>query len=195
MAWVWPILRAHRSQGVEEPLERRRARPRRAAGRAPGDEAARKSRVRASHATAITAAIGARMCATPAPTRRSRSALATPAAMRRAFEKAHTARFGFVDRGKAIDDRSGRRRGHRRRGAFRRAVAARSTRRAAARAGAARRASSRTAPGATPTSIPRETLALGAARRWPGADHRAASDDRRRGRLAGRDHREEPCRS
>ena len=40
----------------------------------------------------------------------------------------------------------------------------------------------------------REDLALGARRRRPGADHRAAPDHRRRDRLARRDHREEPCR-
>ena len=46
--------------------------------------------------------IAGRSCATPAPTRRSRFALASPLAMRRAFEKAHKGRFGFVDRAKAI---------------------------------------------------------------------------------------------
>ena len=80
--------------------------------------------------------------------------LTTPAAMRRAFERAHKSRFGFIDRAKAIAieavsvEATG--------GAARLAERARApnpSTPAGARGRPARRASSPTAPGATRTSI------------------------------------------
>ena len=137
----------------------------------------------------------ARNCATPAPIRRSRSSSSTPAAMRRAFERAHKSRFGFIDRAKAIviEAVSVEAVGGAARFAERtlRAAGRRRRRRHAARAtrffshGAWREAN----------VYLRETLAGRRRGRWPGADHRAASDDRRRAGLARRDHGEEPCRS
>ena len=117
--------------------------------------------------------------------------LSTSAAMRRAFERRaqkplrlHRSRQGDRDRG-------GVGRGDRRRRAPRRAEPPRDLRRAAR-------------PGPRDAFLlPRRLargeclFARGAAgrrqRRWAGAGHRAASDDRRRTGLARRDHGEEPC--
>ena len=81
---------------------RRRPRPRRPRRR----RARRRARSRRSSARASNGRrsrfIAARTCATPARTRRSKSPLRAPAAMRRAFESAHTQRFGFIDRAKAL---------------------------------------------------------------------------------------------
>ena len=133
----------------------------------------------------------ARNCATPAPTPRWRSISPTRPKMRRAFESAHKARFGFIDRAKTDRRRGGQRRGDRRRGALRRA-------RARARDRRARRG--RSAPtrfysnGAWREAqrLPARGAAARRARRRPRAHHRAASDHRRRGRLARGDHAEEP---
>ena len=99
---------------------------------------------------------------------------------------AHKARFGFIDRAKTIVveavnvEASG--------GGARFAERARQGRRDAAEAGAqdALLLPRRLARGAT--SICASDLALGARVARPGAHHRAASDHRRRGRLARRDH-------
>ena len=122
--------------------------------------------------------------------------LTTPAAMRRAFERAHKSRFGFIDRAKAIAieavsvEATG--------GAARLAERARAPRRLATRRAAAARPARATrffSHGAWRNAnvYLRETLPVGAARRWSRARHRTASDDRRRAGLARRDHGEEPC--
>ena len=134
---------------------------------------------------------GARICAMPAPTRRSKSLSPTTAAMRRAFESAHKARFGFIDRAKPIVIEAVIGRGDRRRGA-----ASSSARAAVAerRAPAAARDDAFFSKGAWRDGdvYLREDLPLGARDRRPGAHHRAAPDHRGRARLARRDHAEEP---
>ena len=154
----------------------------------------RRSKARASRGRR-SRSIAARNCATPAPTRRSRSRSLRPSPMRRAFERAHKARFGFIDR-----DEGARRSksvsaeavGGAARFAERRA-ASRSRRARPARR-RARRDSSRKGAWRDANVYLRETLPIGAQRRRPRARHRAAPDDRRRAGLARGDHAEEPCR-
>ncbi len=119
--------------------------------------------------------------------------LRSPLAMRRAFEKAHRGRFGFVDRAKAIVIE---------------AVSAEAV------GGAARFAERARPATAEPSVVParatrffsegawreanvylREALPIGALRRRAGARHRAAPDDRRRAGLARVDHAQEPHRA
>ena len=120
--------------------------------------------------------------------------LGSAPAMRRAFEAAHKARFGFLDRTKAIVIEAVVGGGGGRRGALFRAR----------RFDAARRASAPDARAADEVLLQGRVAGgrtFSCARRWrsgegrrPGARHRAAPDDRRRGGLARGDHAEEPRR-
>ena len=84
---------AVRRQGARRHQARRRAaRPRGARRKSPA-RACRRPRSRSSCA---------RISATPAPTPRWWCGAGTLAAMKRAFEKAHKARFGFIDRSKQM---------------------------------------------------------------------------------------------
>ncbi len=119
--------------------------------------------------------------------------LRAPAAMRRAFERAHKQRFGFIDRAKALVVE---------------AVSAEAV-------GGAARFAERTRPipksaAVTPLRetqifskgawrkanvVLRESLAVGAAPRRAGARHRSQPDDRRGTWLARLGHAQEPCRA
>ena len=186
-------IAAQRAQGVDEPLriERASSRPRHrgsARGRGGGREVEGQGVAR----EAIKVHRRAQLRYSGSDTT-IEVPLSTPAAMRRAFERAHKSRFGFVDRAKAI------------------AIEAVS---AEAVGGAARLRRSELAAagviGRAARSRPRDALlfawalargeclsppgAAGRRRsRWAGAHHRAASDDRRRTGLARTDHAKRPC--
>ena len=136
-----------------------------------------------------------RGCAMPAPTPRSKSRSPTPSAMRaRVRARAQGAASASSTRTKPIVFDSVHAEAH--------GGGARFVERAGDAAEAppspwrgSARGSSPRATGATRNVYLREDLAPGATRRRPGARHRAASDHRRRARLARRDHGEEPCRA
>ncbi len=155
-----------------------------------GDAARRRSRGPRRAGAARSRSSCARISAMPAPTRRWWWRRAALAAMQRAFEKAHKARFGFVDRAKQMVVEAVVGRGGRRRRQVQRARAA-SARAANCRSRRAARGSSRAALARSARVFTARAAQAGPRRQGAGPHHRAASDHRGRARLAGRAHGEE----
>ena len=186
-------ISAHRSQGVEEPLsDDALARLAPLVARL-GDEAAREVESQGVEAAAIKRRAAAHVRYAGSDTSLEID-FAGAAAMRRALREGAQGALRLRRPRQAAGDRGGRGRGDRRRGALRRAR----RRDRPARAAAGPRGADALLLAwrvARRRRLPARNARARRARRRPGADHRAAPDDRRRGRLGRRDHRQEPCRA
>ncbi len=156
-------IRATRQQAIEEAARRRVAR-RRSTRSASGSrkDVERRSRRPGRADEAHHGASSARTSATTAPTPRwsSKAGDRSPAHEVAAFETAHKAQFGFIDRRQAAR-RRGRRRSRPIGGGASSREPKREHRARSCLARAAHASSSPTAPGTTPASIAREQLAPG----------------------------------
>ena len=180
-------IRATRQQAIEENARRQGARRAQARGRR---GSARTPRPR-SPARACRAAKIKVHRARAYPLRRHRHARwwsrpARSPKMKSAFEKAHKARFGFIDRSQAARGRGGLGRSGRRRRQVPRARSTRPTRAQAPLARPHARNSSPTAQWHEAAVYTRDQLAPGHKVAGPRHRHRAAPDRRGRGRLARR---------